>query len=107
MGPGAPRRYDRGVYGLTDSTRLARDAFYVSVGFGVLGYAFRRSGVPVLPFVIAFILARPLEQNAREAFSATGGDPWFLFHSATSIALMLAAIASVLLLGRKQTQKEH
>lgn len=26
------------VYGIGDSTRLARDAFYVSVGFGVLGF---------------------------------------------------------------------
>jgi len=80
-------------------------ALWVTLGFGVLGYVFRRSGVPVLPFVIAFILAGPLEQNAREAFSATGGDPWFLFHSATSIALILAAIASVLFLGRKQIKR--
>jgi len=80
-------------------------ALWVTLGFGVLGYVFRRSGVPVLPFVIAFILAGPLEQNAREAFSATGGDPWFLFHSATSIALILAALASVLFLGRKQIKR--
>lgn len=79
-------------------------ALWVTMGFGVLGYVFRRSNIPVLPFVIAFILARPLEQNAREAFSATGGDPWFLFHSATSIALILAAIASVIFLGRKQAE---
>lgn len=26
------------MYGLTDSARLARDAFYVSVGFGLLGF---------------------------------------------------------------------
>tara|TARA_B100000378_G_scaffold86501_1_gene68375 strand:+ start:205 stop:1797 length:1593 start_codon:yes stop_codon:yes gene_type:complete len=77
-------------------------ALWVTFGFGILGYLFRRSDVPVLPFVIAFILARPLEQTAREAFSATGGDPWFLFHSVTSIVFMLAAAASVLFLGRKQ-----
>lgn len=76
-------------------------ALWVTFGFGILGYVLRRCDVPVLPFVIAFILARPLEQTAREAFSATDGDPWFLFHSATSIAYMLAAIASVLFLGRK------
>ena len=77
-------------------------ALWVTFGFGVLGYLFRRCDVPVLPFVIAFILARPLEQTAREAFAATGGDPWFLFSSVTSILFMAAALASVALLGRRQ-----
>ncbi|MWD25990.1 hypothetical protein E0K89_000650 [Aquicoccus sp. SCR17] len=76
-------------------------ALWVTFGFGVLGYLFRRSDVPVLPFVIAFILARPLEQTAREAFAATGGDPWFLFGSATSILFMAAAVGSVVVLSRK------
>ncbi|MEC7257666.1 MAG: tripartite tricarboxylate transporter permease, partial [Pseudomonadota bacterium] len=77
-------------------------ALWVTFGFGVLGYLFRRCDVPVLPFVIAFILARPLDQTAREAFAATGGDPWFLFSSVTSILFMAAALASVALLGRRQ-----
>lgn len=76
-------------------------ALWVTFGFGILGYMFRRSDVPVLPFVIAFILARPLEQTAREAFAATGGDPWFLFSSATSILFMVAAVAAVMFLSRK------
>ena len=77
-------------------------ALWVTFAFGVLGYLFRRSDIPVLPFVIAFILAGPLEQTAREAFAASGGDPWFLFRSATSVIFMTAAIASVVLLGRGQ-----
>ncbi|SET94002.1 tripartite tricarboxylate transporter permease [Paracoccus homiensis] len=76
-------------------------ALWVTFGFGILGYLFRRSEVPVLPFVIAFILARPLEQTAREAFAATGGDPWFLFSSPTSVIFTVAAIASVAFLSRK------
>lgn len=76
-------------------------AIWVTFAFGLVGYLFRRIGVPVLPFVIAFILARPLEQTAREAFAATGGDPWFLFSSLTSILFMVAAVASVALLSRK------
>lgn len=76
-------------------------ALWVTFGFGILGYLFRRSEVPVLPFVIAFILARPLEQTAREAFAATGGDPWFLFSSPTSVMFIVAAIASVAFLSRK------
>lgn len=76
-------------------------ALWVTFSFGVLGYAMRRAEVPVLPFVIAFILARPLEQTAREAFAATGGDPWFLFNSLTSVLFIIAAIGSVIFLNRR------
>ena len=37
--------------------------------------AFRET---VESIVIAFILAGPLESTVRQAFSATGGDAWFL-----------------------------
>lgn len=67
----------------------------IALGFGVLGWLMRRLGISPLPFVIAFILAAPLERTARQAFSATGGDPWFLFSSTTSTALMLLAATVV------------
>lgn len=66
-------------------------AIIITVAFGIIGYAMRRLGVPILPFVIAFILARNLETTARQAFSATGGDPWFLFSSWTASVFMLVA----------------
>lgn len=66
-------------------------AVWFALAFGVLGYFFRRLGISVLPFIIAFILAGNLETMARRAFSATGGDPWFLFSSPLAIAFMLTA----------------
>lgn len=72
------------------------DAILITVAFGVIGYAMRRLGVPILPFVIAFILARNLEATSRQAFSATGGDPWFLFSSWTATAFMLIAAIIVI-----------
>jgi len=66
-------------------------AIIIALAFGFLGWLFRRLGISPLPFVIAFILAGPLERTARQAFSATGGDPWFLFSSATATGLMLLA----------------
>lgn len=71
-------------------------AIIFTLGFGVLGYAMRRLGIPVLPFVIAFILAGNLESTARQAFSATGSDPWFLFSSYTASAFMLLAAIIVI-----------
>ena len=79
-------------------------AIWVTLGFGVLGYLFRRLGVSVLPFVIAFILAENLENTARQAFSATGGDPWFLFTSPLALAFMVAAVAVVIIFSRRKIE---
>ncbi|HCH22838.1 MAG TPA: hypothetical protein DE179_00900 [Oceanospirillaceae bacterium] len=72
------------------------NAILITLFFGLIGYAMRRLGVPILPFVIAFILARNLETAARQAFSATGADPWFLFSSWTATAFMLIAATIVI-----------
>ena len=75
-------------------TRMA--AIWFTIGFGVLGYLMRRLGISPLPFVIAFILGGNLEETARQAFAATGGNAWFLFSSpiaAIFIALTVLVIA--------------
>ena len=70
-------------------------AIWFTIGFGVLGYAMRRLGISPLPFVIAFILGGKLEETARQAFAATGADPFFLFNRPVAAILMLAAIGFV------------
>jgi putative tricarboxylic transport membrane protein len=77
-------------------------ALLFTVGFGVLGYLFRRLGISPLPFVIAFILARKLEETARQAFASTGGDVWFLFSSVTSIVFMLFTFVVIVVFTRKK-----
>ena len=49
-------------------------AIWITICFGLLGYAMRRVDMSPLPFVIAFILGGNLEATARQAFAATG-DP--------------------------------
>ncbi|MBX2880459.1 MAG: tripartite tricarboxylate transporter permease [Granulosicoccus sp.] len=71
-------------------TRMA--ALWFTIGFGVLGYAMRRLDISPLPFVIAFILGGRLEESARQAFSATGSDPLFLFSSWTSTLLCIMCL---------------
>ena len=70
---------------------------YILLGFGVLGYLMRQSGVPILPFVIAYILAGPLETAIRNAFEASGSDPWFLFSS--PVSLLFLALSAAIVLG--------
>lgn len=72
-------------------------AMVFTIGFGVLGYLMQRLEISVLPFVIAFILGGNLETTARQAFSATGGDPLFLFSSTLANILMLGAVLIVVL----------
>lgn len=79
-------------------------ALWLALAFGALGYLTRRLGVSVLPFVIAFILAGALETSARQAFSATGGDPLFLFRTPVSIAFMFAAVTILVLLARRKPE---
>jgi len=71
------------------------------VMFGVLGFVMRLCAIPILPFVIAFILAGPLERTARQAFSATGGDPLFLFSSPICILLMAGCVLVLVYFARK------
>ncbi len=75
-------------------------------GFGLLGYFMRRLGISILPFIIAFILAGSLEQTARQAFSASGGNAWFLFDSPISIGLMVIAVAVIFLFSRNSHQSK-
>ena len=68
---------------------------WVAVGFGVVGYLMRKIDMSPLPFVIAFILGSTLEKTARQAFDATGADPFFLFSSPTAFSLMLTTVVVI------------
>ena len=76
-------------------------ALWITIGFGALGFYLRILEISVLPFVIGFILAGPLENTARQAFSATGGDPWFLFKSPIAMAFLSLAFVIVFLALRR------
>ncbi len=77
-------------------------AIYVTLGFGFLGYLMRKLDISVLPFVIAFILANRLEESMRQAFDATGSNPWFLFQSPIAVAFILLAIGVTVFFARNQ-----
>ena len=81
-------------------TRL--EAIWFALGFGVLGYTMRKLEISPLPFVIAFILGEKLEATARQAFNATGNDPFFLFSSPIAAALMALAIGVLIYVARKR-----
>lgn len=76
-------------------------ALYFALGFGVLGYLMRRLRIPVLPFVIAFILAGTLETTIRQAFAVSGADPFFLLSSPLSVLFLLLSVGVVVYFTRR------
>lgn len=80
-------------------TRMS--AIWMAIGFGILGYFMRKLAISPLPFVIAFILGGRLEDTARQAFQATGSDPWFLFSSPTSIVFLVLSVAAIIVFSMK------
>lgn len=79
----------------------------IAVVFGVLGYLMRRLDISVLPFVIAFILANNLETTLRQAFSASGGDPYFFLQSPIALAFFAAIGVIVYVFGIRQRRRER
>jgi len=78
------------------------EAIWFALGFGVLGYVMRVLTISPLPFVIAFILGRSLEETARQAYSATGNDPFFLFNNPIAAIFMVMAVGVVIHSARKR-----
>jgi len=68
---------------------------WIAIGFGILGYLMRRLDISPLPFVIAFILGSRLEDTARQAFDATGANPFFLFTSPIAFAFTLLSLVVI------------
>ncbi len=76
------------------------EAIWFALAFGVLGYLMRVLAMSPLPFVIAFILGGRLEDTARQAYSATGNDPFFLFNNPVA-AMLMALSAGVVIYAAK------
>ena len=55
----------------------------------------RRIDMSPLPFVIAFILGGNLEATARQAFAATGADPFFLLTSPIAALFIVLSIITI------------
>lgn len=72
------------------------------LGFGLMGYVMRKIRLPILPFVIAFILAGSLEHALRQAFAVTRADPFFLFRSPVSVVFLVLAVVAVVFFTRGQ-----
>ncbi|MDJ1018401.1 MAG: tripartite tricarboxylate transporter permease [Paracoccaceae bacterium] len=62
-------------------------------GFGVMGYLFRKIGVPTVPIILGILLGKHMEDALRRAMILSDGDISYLWSSPIAIGLWVAAIA--------------
>jgi putative tricarboxylic transport membrane protein len=68
---------------------------YLALGFGVLGYAFRKFDIPKAPLIFGLILEGRIEQSFRQALTISGGDLRVFITSPISATLLSFAVLSV------------
>ncbi|MDD9977012.1 MAG: tripartite tricarboxylate transporter permease, partial [Boseongicola sp.] len=62
-------------------------------GFGVMGYLFRKIGVPTVPIILGILLGSNMEDALRRAMILSDGEISYLWSSPIAIGLWVAAIA--------------
>ena len=67
------------------------DLFYM-IGFGVLGYLFKKLDYPMAPMVLALVLGDMAESAMRQALIIGGGNPIVFFRPPIALPIMLLAI---------------
>ena len=80
-------------------------AIWIVLVFGTVGYVLRKLNVSILPFVIGFILSPKLEELVRGAYSASGGDSFFMLKSPLALAFLMIAVAIMVLAGRRKPHR--
>ena len=68
---------------------------YLALGFGVIGYVFRKMAIPVAPLVLSLVLGGMMEQSFRQAMTISGADPAVFVRSPICIALLAASVLAL------------
>ena len=95
-----------GVYSISHSTF----DLMVMIGFGVLGYIFRKLDISLIPLVLGLLLGADMENNLRRALSISNGDFWILVESpiaATIYAVTAAVLVASFALAFRSARRRH
>ncbi|MGQ0651167.1 MAG: tripartite tricarboxylate transporter permease [Betaproteobacteria bacterium] len=68
---------------------------WVMIASGVIGYLFRKVGLPLAPLVLGLILGPPLEKSLRTSLEMSAGDFSIFVNRPLCAALLLASAAVV------------
>jgi putative tricarboxylic transport membrane protein len=64
---------------------------YYMIGFGVLGFLFKKLDYPMAPMVLALVLGDMAESALRQALLISGGSPVVLFRPPIALPIMIVA----------------
>ncbi len=65
------------------------------IASGILGFVMKKSGYPIAPLLLAFVLAPTLERDFRRSFLISDGSPWIFFQKPISAVLMAFLLLTV------------
>ncbi|MBF9031591.1 tripartite tricarboxylate transporter permease [Rhodobacterales bacterium HKCCE3408] len=82
-----------GIYGLTGSSF----DLLMMIGFGVMGWVFRKLDIPLVPIILGTLLGNQMENNLRRAVTISNGDWWTLVGSPLAIGLWIVAFVGFVL----------
>ena len=68
----------------------------IMIGSGIVGYLFKKGGIPVTSMLLAYVLAPIFEGNLRKAFIISGGSPAIFFTEPVACAFMVITILLVM-----------
>jgi putative tricarboxylic transport membrane protein len=70
---------------------------YFMLGFGVIGYVFRKLDIPLAPMILSLVLGGIMEQSFRQAMTISDGNPQIFVSSTISVTLVAMSVGSILL----------
>ncbi|WP_099867435.1 tripartite tricarboxylate transporter permease [Pararhizobium haloflavum] len=79
---------------------------FVMLGAGVLGFVFNRTGVPVAPLLIAFIITPPFEEAVRQALTRSRGsfEPFLTNPVTLSLAAVVVGVVALSMFRRREAR---
>lgn len=87
------------------STNYALSDIWMMLGFGVFGYVLNKLGIPLPPFIIAFILGPQWEQSMRLALLLSRGDFTTFVTSPIALGFILLALVFMVQIGRTAARR--
>ena len=67
---------------------------WVAAFFGILGFAFRKLAIPLVPAILGLVLGFMVEANYRRALALSGGDHMTFLTNPISLVLLVLAASS-------------
>jgi putative tricarboxylic transport membrane protein len=96
------------VFCVLGAYSLQQSAFdvWVMIGFGVIGYGFRKLDLPLAPLVLGLILGPALERSLRTSLEMSAGEYAIFFTRPLCLGLLIASAAVLVVAALRLAPKQ-